>query len=43
MVKEVPATPKDIEEADDTISVREARESGDWLFIFKAAKETNVY
>ena len=33
----------EIEEADNTISLRKAREIGDWLFIFKAAKETHQY
>ena len=27
---------------DDTVSVREARENGDWLFIFKVARETHL-
>ena len=29
-------------EADDTINVKEARENGDWLFIFKAAREPHL-
>ena len=33
---------REIEEADDTVSVREARENGDWLLIFKAARETHL-
>ena len=33
----------EIEEADDTVTVRDSRENGDWLFIFKAAKETHLY
>ena len=33
----------EFEEADDTVTVREARENGDWLFILKAAKETHLY
>ena len=33
----------EVEEVDDTMNVKEAQENGDWLFIFKAARETHLY
>ena len=33
----------EIEEAGDTVTVREARKNGDWLFIFMAANKTHLY
>ena len=33
----------EVVEVDDTKNVKEARENGDWLFIFKAARETHLY
>ena len=33
----------EVEEVDDTMNVKEAQQNGDWLFIFKAARETHLY
>ena len=41
-VEKYQISPTEIEEAEATANVREARENGDWLFIFKAARETHM-
>ena len=33
----------EVEEVDDTMNVKEARENGDWLFIFEAAREPHLH